>query len=141
MAQFKIKVKHIKKQIEWMYPLLEKLMNDADWRVNEVPREWIQEVIDEVDITAEHMVVFTPVQNKVDGDVPLAWPNSAVVTDGEYDRQKTWEEYAEVTEAGGGYVIRMNMKGEMPGFVDDGALKRWVAEFNGFMTLAEVEAL
>lgn len=134
MAQFKVKVKHIKKQIEWMYPLLQKLMDDADWRVGEYIREWVQEVIDEPEVTASHLVIYSPAlgESKLDEPVPLDWPNSAVVIDGEYDRQKTWREYALIREVDGNFYIRFNKKGDEPGFVDHDELRRWHAEFNGF---------
>ena len=146
MAQFKVKVKHMKKTLEWFYPLLVKLMDDADWREGDIPREWYQEVLDEDEIKAIGLVAYSPVLKDTDleGAVPMDWPGSAFMVDGQYERQKRWTEYAPVSVVTGGYVIQFGKDAWDGGKVrlcDEEDFRRWAAEFNGFSTPSEVQEL
>ena len=146
MAQFKVKVKHMKKTMEWFYPLLVKLMADADWRAGEIPREWYQEVLDELEIKANSLVVYSPVLKDTDLEepVPMGWPNSGLFVDGMYERQKHWNEYAPVQAVTGGFVLQYVKDAWDGGKVrlcDDEDFRRWAAEFNGFSTPSEVAEL
>ena len=144
MSQFKIKLKHSKKTMEWMYPVLVKLMDDMDWRKEEVQRSWLEEMIVEPEVSGTGLVVYTPVQTDATESVPLDWPESAYTENGEYVRQKTWEEYAKVIPVNGGVVFQFcqgQYREDKKCVVDDEGFRRWEYHFKGFLLHAELEEL